>query len=1287
MELFTKRATEISTALSSYYYTFVDVLRFNEKVIDELVKAAGTFYNIDIIHCQDLAVLYMNLLTTFIKLQVLLSRGNEASRAYIPAYAKAHHIVSGNSETNFSAIADYLTVNQAPFDHLRQHPRFQSLGSFVSRMLNQIEPIVVRFSDRSTYFAKQIFDVTDRTDDLFQPKCAADHGHILHLSEYYEWILWTLHVFPSELVNENLVNLMATALRTTFTTPIHRDIMWNVWEDTEELFENFQIKTSKFKLSKHKKVIKDMHNEHEQILQNHSDWRRYLCAELESVTSLLKLAPQFIGPKFSLVLALLTVAREEVLWHFFHVGTKPHRAPSRFAITHDTAVVELVHRVTELCDLLLMQPRATTPKDGADASKDPTESLSMAFLARKYHERALQGIAKTLGARQAALEMLVPNAPDVFAALLKDLTICDTLESLEPLRVNALRLQAVLTSGRPGDASALSEPLHRILFHSRALDKYTDTIREKSSFKLLCFVAPALQAAIAHCLPPSTQSVYAFALLRTLGQAVDNVHRVCPEEVGPIGHSSAVQIDVGLNKLTSTIVDWLKNVFNWYRDNISSKVQPPTACAYLRALAQAQSRGRDSIAAVVVVNAQYPLPGSESYLNLTTSAPPTAQAAEQQQELAHMQVVISAMTQLSAVIASCKSLEVYTFEFSPREYLRIALQSFLRSTVRAIVATAPPMTPQHQQLAQQMQIRLINRPSAILATIRQLTEICALLDRRHPLGFSDMLRTVLHTELAVVYPKAGADDVGSAQCLRLGIGATDNTAVASPLSGLSTAGASVGVSGTTSTSGGDGSAATSSDRVTLRDPAALYIMKWYVWIFAQELDSLGIVYNKERQCFESLPYFIGKNQQITHPIHAELYTDRTELRALATLFGPRGVAKFQEKLLAEVSKMTKRVFELTQLNAPLIAQVKGRFTEGQLWLNTAAQLQQPEQFIYASVIIGGCLRFRDMLQQALSDVVSATAPTLKKTIAQSLSLYKDITKTHPGTYASAPSLVSRSSLLNLEKTPRASMSATGRLSFANPPSTPSSTPASPTSSLVNARAAAAHSMGMGPSPYLALEYLAETAGEPFEVCDPALRDAVRKFKTSTQDAQVWQLLPEMYALSMYSAPWMNAKFDITSQAHDNNMHLLTYAVRELIIVFTLLPSLQQVRSTSMPQVVMTPEECHKTVRAELERFVECTAHSMLNIANAKQLRGEHQSAADSSVPRTTALLNANISNLSAGGAVPPQMLVFLEQFMEACSRYLHMSKLEECLPYTLLRTNYIQMYESIPGYDQPIEQD
>jgi hypothetical protein len=83
--------------------------------------------------------------------------------------------------------------------------------------------------------------------------------------------------------------------------------------------------------------------------------------------------------------------------------------------------------------------------------------------------------------------------------------------------------------------------------------------------------------------------------------------------------------------------------------------------------------------------------------------------------------------------------------------------------------------------------------------------------------------------------------------------------------------------------------------------------------------------------------------------------------------------------------------------------------------------------------------------------------------------------------------------------------------------------------------------------------LAVEAGIHPGLADPEVKDAL--VQDAQSDKKLWDLLPTMYALSfLVSSYWREAVFVPSIEAHDNNVHVLTKAINELIIHFKSLTS-------------------------------------------------------------------------------------------------------------------------------------
>lgn len=60
--------------------------------------------------------------------------------------------------------------------------------------------------------------------------------------------------------------------------------------------------------------MQDMLKEYEQCLQRRIEMRRYLSVELSTLASFIKMSPNVLGPKFTLVLAIMRITRDEIMW-------------------------------------------------------------------------------------------------------------------------------------------------------------------------------------------------------------------------------------------------------------------------------------------------------------------------------------------------------------------------------------------------------------------------------------------------------------------------------------------------------------------------------------------------------------------------------------------------------------------------------------------------------------------------------------------------------------------------------------------------------------------------------------------------------------------------------------------------------------------------------------------------------------------------------------------------------------------------------------------------------------
>lgn len=354
-------------------------------------------------------------------------------------------------------------------------------------------------------------------------------------------------------------------------------------------------------------------------------------------------------------------------------------------------------------------------------------------------------------------------------------------------------------------------------------------------------------------------------------------------------------------------------------------------------------------------------------------------------------------------------------------------------------------------------------------------------------------------------------------------------------------------------------------------PIIMHIASWYTSIFSTDLAQQGIVYSSVKKAFVSRKVQTGGAQST---LEFERFTDVPELRALATLVGPAGIAVIDRSLMKVIGRSMKVVKEVLSVNQGTLANLAGRFTEQSVWFDNIPALREMDQLCQATTVIGCILHFRQLLRSALN----YSTHERSNFIYQSVSLaYRAV---HEGVVVDPK--------LNL------------------------------------------------------LDQTAQDVGLDVGEADHPLRLAFAGFKTTVADVNMFALLPELYGLMYLSQRWRHAQFSIEFDGHLNNTHCMAIAIRQILVQFNRI----QVKEGA------TTIDIEKRIAADLERFIKCSAFTMLHMKALNARERESQ-------------LHYPLQSI----------MVFLEQAMVAFAGRVEMSTLESCLPFTILRTAFIQQYE------------
>jgi hypothetical protein len=347
------------------------------------------------------------------------------------------------------------------------------------------------------------------------------------------------------------------------------------------------------------------------------------------------------------------------------------------------------------------------------------------------------------------------------------------------------------------------------------------------------------------------------------------------------------------------------------------------------------------------------------------------------------------------------------------------------------------------------------------------------------------------------------------------------------------------------------------------------VAKWYSDFFARRITnpSLNVVYSVNRRGFVSKP--VGSSSAVG--FKAEKYLDLVELTKLASVIGPYGVKIIDREILRfVVSNMSTLLGTLRTLRADL-TELSATYSQ-ESTTNTVLKALKPadlDSFIGSSIVIGNALTFRRLLYNALGNASKKMIPHLHNTVSNAFHQYL------------------RNTFMAVD--------------------------------------------------FVGMDSMAQDAGVDVSIADQPLKVAL--LPLSTSDRALWDLLPAAYAASfLISTHWKDAIYNPSLEAFENNMHVLTRTISELLINFKALSG--------------DGNNDENTIRDQLVKFLDISGTILLRALSSPKLDPKL-------VPKDFASL-----------------FVFLDLFIDDCP-LLSRAELEPVIPYSLLRSMWRGIYSKV----------
>ena len=526
---------EIVKSLSLYYYTFVDLLDFKDHVSELLTTIDACQVSLDLTVNFELTRLYLDLVTIYIQLMILLSRV-EDRKAVLGLFNAAHEMSHNQSDPAFPRLGQMVIDYDPPLKKLSEEfvPHTRTLTHALLSLTN-VYPRRNLSADQ--WRAAQMLSLVSNPTQLLNPAHTDTMPcEYLSLDTMERWIVFGFMLCHTFLSHQPAMDLWTLALHSSWTTVLFRDEIIYTHSYIQTYFESIKG------YSKKVAEVKDCYNVAvANAAASHRDRRVFLRTALKELVLICSDQPGLLGPKALFVFMGLCFSRDEVYWLLRHNENPPPRQGKVKIIEDlvDRYLPELLFHMEELRALIrkysqVIQRYYVQYLAGYDAVA-LAQMIQTATLASEEENVILSSICTQIS------QLTVDNVEDP-----------DHVFDFRSLRLDWTRLQSYLSAGKSPvleKQRELAALLNTVSFHTQMVDNLDEMIIETSDLSLFCFYSKIFEDNFMMCLEFPAQNRYIIAFPLICGHFSNITNDLCPEERIHIRERSLSVINLFLDEM------------------------------------------------------------------------------------------------------------------------------------------------------------------------------------------------------------------------------------------------------------------------------------------------------------------------------------------------------------------------------------------------------------------------------------------------------------------------------------------------------------------------------------------------------------------------------------------------------------------------------------------------------------------------------------------------------------------------------------------------------------------
>lgn len=478
--------SEIIKSLSLYYYTFVDLLDFKDHVCELLTTMDACQVNLNITLNFELSKAYLDIVTIYITLMILLSRV-EDRKVVLGLFNAAYEMIHHQKDPSFPRLGEMIMEYDPPIKKLSEE--FVPHTKLLFTALMSLKGVYLgRNLSADKWRSDQKLSLVANPTQLLKPSQTDTMScECLSVETMERWIIFGFMLMHQALSQEAPNKLWTTALDSNWVIALFRDEVIYIHTYVQTYFDGMKG------YSKRISEVKECYNTAVQKAGYvHRERRKFLRTTLKELGLILTDQPGLLGPKALLIFIGLCFARDEVYWLLRH-NDNPPQQKNKGKSTEDLVDRQLPELLFHMEELRVLVRKYSQ-------------------VMQRYYVQYLAGFdAIALNAKLQNLKVLPEDESIILSS------ICQTIANLSvkqvednevfnfiPLRLDWFRLQAYTSYGRSqlvlGDYPDMAALIDQTIFHTKMVDYLDEMLVETSDLSIFCFYSKIFEEQFHMCL-------------------------------------------------------------------------------------------------------------------------------------------------------------------------------------------------------------------------------------------------------------------------------------------------------------------------------------------------------------------------------------------------------------------------------------------------------------------------------------------------------------------------------------------------------------------------------------------------------------------------------------------------------------------------------------------------------------------------------------------------------------------------------------------------------------------